>query len=186
MTLIECIRGEATTDVAGESYHFTRDAYGRYVARVHRHEHAACLLAVEHYREAPDVPQDAPVTMMTADTAALLQVLEQAQAAKTAGQAPGLSAPGDGQAEPPVLAPAPVDPVINGFDPNTAQDTPENRAGDPAGDSVINDSGEDDFNDDFDDDAGADEAPEVPQMNAANPTETTPKRRGRPRKTAEA
>ncbi|MFN4169421.1 MAG: hypothetical protein ACK4HD_14035 [Pannonibacter phragmitetus] len=175
MTLIECIRGETTTDVAGESYHFTRDAYGRYVARVHRHEHAACLLAVEHYREAPDVPQDAPVTMMTADTAALLQVLEQAQAqaAKAAAQAPGLGAPGNGQAEPPV----PGAPVMVRVDPNAAWDVPNDLAID---DFAIDDSGEEDFSDDFDDNAGVSKEPDSAQ------TEPQPRRRGRPRKTAEA
>lgn len=187
MTLIECIRGETTTEIAGETYHFTRDTYGRYVARVHRHEHAACLLSVEHYREAPDVPQDAQVTMMTADTALLL-----AQAEKE--KAPARRAPKKTPDAPQV----PGAPVSIGFDPgfetDVPQDTPGDLADNDADDSVIDDSGaddsgEDDFSDDFDDDAGASEEPDsAPEgaEEASEQPETKPKRRGRPRKTAEA
>lgn len=173
MTLIECIRGEATTDIAGETYHFSRDAHGRYVARVHRHEHAACLLSVEHYREVPEVPVTAPL-MMTADTALLLAQTQQAASVKTltADIAPG----------------APVIIGIDlGVDPDAAPVKPPVENSDVI-DVDDDDSGDGDFNDDFDDDEPDSVKDEIVDdaATAEDKAEPAPKRRGRPRKTAEA
>jgi hypothetical protein len=63
MPKVECKLGAAETHVAGTTYSFQRDEYGRFVAQVERHEDVACLIAVEHYRIVPDVPEaaeDAP------------------------------------------------------------------------------------------------------------------------------
>jgi len=178
MTLIECIRGEATTDIAGETYHFSRDAHGRYVARVHRHEHAACLLSVEHYREVPDEPQDVPVVMMTAD-AALLLAQPQTQTQQAAGVQTPVADIGPG---------APVMIGIDlGVDPDAAPVEPPVENSDVI-DVEDDDSGDGDFKDDFDDDEpdAAEDKIVDDAATAEDKAAPAPKRRGRPRKTAEA
>lgn len=60
MKLIECTLGKDVEPmVAGRPYPFTRDEYSRFVCRVDNDEHAAILLAVEHYREVPEKPAPA-------------------------------------------------------------------------------------------------------------------------------
>lgn len=60
MKLIECTLGKDVEPmVAGRPYPFTRDDHGRFVCRVDNDEHAAILLAVEHYREVSDKPAPA-------------------------------------------------------------------------------------------------------------------------------
>lgn len=60
MKLIECTLGMAVEPmVAGRPYPFTRDEHSRFVCRVDNEEHAAVLLAVEHYREVPEKPAPA-------------------------------------------------------------------------------------------------------------------------------
>ena len=57
MKLIQCKLGAAEPLVSGRPYAFTRDEYGRFVARVDDDRHAAILLAVEHYVEVPEIPK---------------------------------------------------------------------------------------------------------------------------------
>lgn len=65
MPLIQCSRVTETT-VAGETYAFEMDEYGRAVAKVHNPLHVNLLLAVEHYKEIPAIPGDenAPADMV--------------------------------------------------------------------------------------------------------------------------
>lgn len=59
MPLIECRLGQTQQTVAGHTYAFERDRFGRFVTAVHNHDHAAIFLAVEHYVEVPDEPAQA-------------------------------------------------------------------------------------------------------------------------------
>ena len=56
MPLIQCKLGPTTQNACGTDYVFERDAYGRYVARVDNLKARAVFLSVEHYVEAPEVP----------------------------------------------------------------------------------------------------------------------------------
>ncbi len=58
MPLIQCKLGPTTQNACGTDYVFERDAHGRYVARVDNLKARALFLAVEHYVEAPEVPDD--------------------------------------------------------------------------------------------------------------------------------
>ncbi|EHK57638.1 hypothetical protein [Allomesorhizobium alhagi] len=56
--LIECTAGrQVETSVAGDTYTFQRDKYGRFVCHVDKQRHIAILLSVVHYREVPEVPE---------------------------------------------------------------------------------------------------------------------------------
>lgn len=56
MPLIECKAGYAETNIAGTTYSFHQDEYGRYVALVEAIDHIMCLTSVEHYQIVPDKP----------------------------------------------------------------------------------------------------------------------------------
>lgn len=58
MATIECKLGATEQTVAGHAYNFQRDAYGRFTCRIDRADDIKCFLAVEHYREVPDVPEE--------------------------------------------------------------------------------------------------------------------------------
>ena len=117
MPLIECIPGQAETCIAGNMYSFQQDAYGRYVCRVDRFEHMACLLATPHYRQVPDVPeqsfQKASAVKEVAPVPAMDPTAVPAEPGVLAAQ-PGLVAALDPDGNPPIDA-APAVSSIGGL-----------------------------------------------------------------------
>lgn len=59
MTLVQCKLGAVSPTVMGDTYAFTKDRYGRFVADVHHPKHLEMFLAVEHYALAEDIPSHA-------------------------------------------------------------------------------------------------------------------------------
>lgn len=61
MPLVECTAGPAAPYVAGTTYEFVRDRFGRFVATVDNPRHLECLLGVVHFRVVADEPPPATV-----------------------------------------------------------------------------------------------------------------------------
>lgn len=60
MTTVECLRGEAETQVGGFTYVFQRRADGLFVAEVADYNHVMLLTSVRHYRVAPPLEVTPP------------------------------------------------------------------------------------------------------------------------------
>lgn len=66
MPHIQCMLGATEQTVAGHTYAFERDRFGRFVATVHNLDHAAVFLSVQHYREVPADPRGETAAHATA------------------------------------------------------------------------------------------------------------------------